>query len=162
MNMRGQEYVDVAQKYLHLARIEASSGFTLIELLVVIAIIGVLAAVIIVSASSARSKGLDAARMSDIHEMKTAMEIYYTDHHTYPQDSTANAGHPIATLSTFLSPTYVGRIASLLISDTDQYAWGSSGQSYAFRVYLSNGTSCKTGMNINTGWWGATVPICNF
>jgi type II secretion system protein G len=59
-------------------------GFTLIELLVVIAIIGMLAAIILASLNSARVKGRDARRISDINALHTALEIYNTDNGQYP------------------------------------------------------------------------------
>ncbi len=59
-------------------------GFTLIELLVVIAIIGLLSAVVFASLSTARMKSRDARRISDLDQIKTALELYYDDHGYYP------------------------------------------------------------------------------
>jgi prepilin-type N-terminal cleavage/methylation domain-containing protein len=52
-------------------------GFTLIELLVVIAIIGILASIVLVSLNGARKKGSDARVISDVQEIRTALETGY-------------------------------------------------------------------------------------
>lgn len=59
-------------------------GFTLIELLVVISIIGLLAAVVLVSLNSARAKARDAKRVSDFHQISTALELFYDAEGRYP------------------------------------------------------------------------------
>lgn len=55
-------------------------GFTLIELLVVIAIIGLLSSLAVVSFSSARNKGNDAKIQSDLNQVRTAAELWASDH----------------------------------------------------------------------------------
>lgn len=63
---------------------EREKGFTLIELLVVIAIIAILSSVVLASLNSARTKGRDAKRISDIKQIKNALEIYRNDFGQYP------------------------------------------------------------------------------
>ena len=59
-------------------------GFTLIELLVVMAIISLLSSVVSASLSNARSKARDAVRLSDIRQISSALELYYSDNGSYP------------------------------------------------------------------------------
>jgi len=61
-----------------------SKSFTLIELLVVIAIIGILATIILASISSARARGRDARRKSDLAQLHRALVLYYQDNEEYP------------------------------------------------------------------------------
>lgn len=59
-------------------------GFTLIELLVVISIIGLLSSIILASLNTARAKGRDAARISDMRQLRIALELYRNDNGSYP------------------------------------------------------------------------------
>ena len=67
-------------------------AFTLIELLVVIAIIGTLASVVLASLNSARTKARDAARIAQLKEIATAMQLFYSDNGFYPRENIEDTG----------------------------------------------------------------------
>jgi len=84
---------------------EASRGFTLIELLVVIAIIGILSSVVLASLNTARKKGRDARRISDLKQIQLALELYY--------DSSDDGSYPAGTMEDLegeLNPDYISVI----------------------------------------------------
>ena len=58
-------------------------GFTLIELLIVVVIIGILAAIAIPKFSATREKAYFAALKSDLKNLASQEEIYYSDNYTY-------------------------------------------------------------------------------
>ncbi len=60
-----------------------SKGFTLIELLIVVVIIGILAAIAIPKFSATREKAYFAAMKSDLKNLASQQEIYYSDEYTY-------------------------------------------------------------------------------
>ena len=60
-----------------------SKGFTLIELLIVVVIIGILAAIAIPKFSATREKAYFAALKSDLKNLASQEEIYYSDNYTY-------------------------------------------------------------------------------
>lgn len=61
------------------------SGFTLIELLVVIAIIGLLSSITMASLQQTRVGARDAKRISELNQIRNALELYYNDYGYYPQ-----------------------------------------------------------------------------
>ena len=62
----------------------SKKGFTLIELLVVISIIGLLSSVVLASLNTARAKSRDARRISDIRQIRNALELYKDSTGYYP------------------------------------------------------------------------------
>ena len=66
-----------------------NKGFTLIELLIVVVIIGILAAIAIPKFSATREKAYFAAMKSDIKNLASQQEIYYSDAYSYTSSTTA-------------------------------------------------------------------------
>src|ERR1700719_1779186 len=82
-------------------------GFTLIELMMVIAIIGLLAAIISVSLASARAKGRDGKRISDLKSIQLALETFYNDYQMYPCDIYSKAYTINASCPAYFNGTYM-------------------------------------------------------
>lgn len=67
-------------------------GFTLIELLVVVAVIGILASVILVGVAAFRGRARDARRISDLGQIRNALELCFTKNGKYPTTAEGLAG----------------------------------------------------------------------
>ncbi len=145
------------------------SGFTLIELLVVIAIIGLLSSIVLASLNTARTKAQDAARMSDVKSLETAMEMYYQDNGGYPTSNGSGNGDVGLSDAMLLSKMaqYIS-MPALLIADGDHYyAYGATSgvqtAGYDMLIYTAKTNSwCRAGtLPGNTGDWGVSTT-CNF
>ena len=66
-----------------------NKGFTLIELLIVVVIIGILAAIAIPKFSATREKAYFAAMKSDLKNLASQQEIYYSDEYSYTGNVTS-------------------------------------------------------------------------
>lgn len=135
-----------------------TKAFTLIELLVVIAIIGILAAVVIASLNSARTKAKDTAIIAQAKQIMTAVEMYYNDNGAYPITGCGiNCGIDLSTLTTFIS-AYISYMPN---SPTLAYAVSSGGSFYGLRVILSTG-SCMAGNAHSQNYWSLGSSPCPF
>jgi prepilin-type N-terminal cleavage/methylation domain-containing protein len=67
-------------------------GFTLLELLMVVAIIGLLTTIIMTSVATARKKANDARRVSDMHQIENALELYHSRFNRYPDSDLQGSG----------------------------------------------------------------------
>jgi type II secretion system protein G len=120
-------------------------GFTLIELLVVIAIIGLLSSVVLASLNTARAKARDAKRFSDLAQVQTALEMYYSDYGSYPVRSGwmgttpscyGGGSNPNAVIPG-LVPTYMPSIPQDPSPALPSYCYlyNSNGADYKFLAY---------------------------
>jgi prepilin-type N-terminal cleavage/methylation domain-containing protein len=138
-------------------------AFTLIELLVVISIIGLLSSIVLSALQTARVKGYDGRRFTDLRNMEQALDSYYQDNGHYPEPASCSDGGAhwctacptiamgvlINSSITGLTPTYVAAIptdpANTALSneggtDSDCYMYSASanGSDYKFIDYHPN------------------------
>lgn len=125
-------------------------GFTLIELLVVIAIIGLLATLSVVALNNARQKSRDAKRVSDIKQIQTALELYFADRNSYPDQTNVVLGSSSASVlsqyndwnSSGSGTTYMGQVPSNPDPNGCAYTYNSvsSGSDYTITFCLEGAT----------------------
>lgn len=60
------------------------NGFTLIELLIVVVIIGILASIAVPKFANTKQKAYEASVRTDLKNLGTSMESYFSDDTTYP------------------------------------------------------------------------------
>ncbi len=154
------------------SKFKTRKGFTLIELLVVVAIIGLLSSVVLASLNSARAKGRDAKRESDLEQLRTALELYYNDNNAYPIGSCitspwwncwGSAGEPRLLPAKYIpsmpqDPSFADNGAACGPSKDGSrlYAYYSdNGQRYILATNLENISTSNS--NYYTGTYGCTT-----
>ena len=143
-------------------------GFTLIELLVVLLIIGLLATISVVALGTARAKGRDTRRLTDVKGIQNALELYFVDQNGYPAVGSATVlGAPTTTgrldatgfgVSTGTgTPVYMVKVPANPTPNGDDYVYTSTEN--------DGTTACTTGpcasytltFNLESGAGGYTT-----
>lgn len=142
-----------------------SRGFTLIELMIVIAVVAILATITVISYNGVQQRARDSERKSDVTQLKVALDKYYAANSQYPAVCPGGEGQgcPVSYLQEPLAP-YLATIPTDPGGTTNEYTYvrgGTSGNAYAIRVKYEATPVCKTGQNVNAGWWGSAIPICS-
>lgn len=129
------------------------NAFTLIELLIVIAIIGVLAAVVLIAINPARrmAQARDSGRKSDIGQMATALQAYFTTNSSYPAGSGAPGGLTALTASGDLK-TITKDPTGGEYTYTVQDAGTSTAESAVYDILEAPTTAGSTGGNAVWCW----------
>ncbi len=121
--------------------IKKNKGFTLIELLVVIAIIGVLAAVVLSSVGSARTKATDAKVQAQLSNMRSQAQLYTGTGTAFPLGTCAT------TVGTLFDTANNG-LGTLLSGLT---LTGTASRCYAAAGLPSNGTAWAVAVATTSG-----------
>ncbi len=127
-------------------------GFTIVELLIVVVVIAILAAITVVAYNGIQQRTRDSARLSAANSIVKALELYYLDNRTYPNQSSTSLD---ADFLPQLKP-YLGQLPKDPLNNSDYY--------YEYRHYVSNyifnsGTGCRSGDYLSTGFWVLAVSF---
>lgn len=110
---------------------QTDAGFTLIELFVVVALISLLASVALIAYQTSRQKARDVRRLSDMTQLASAFELYFSH----------NKGYPSAT-SELVPGTLIMVLTAPQPPDGDCAVWTDfAGRSVADYSYYPSGTA---------------------
>ncbi len=137
------------------------AGFTFIEIIVTVAIISLITTLALISYSNVRIKSRDAARVSSINQLMTALQLYKYDTKSYP--TAVVAGQPLRAGQT----TYIGAIPTNPQPRTDggcadrDFHYAATNDGYMITMCLAEDTgSLKKGVNICTN--GQCQPLADY
>jgi prepilin-type N-terminal cleavage/methylation domain-containing protein len=120
-------------------------GFTLIELMIVVVIIGILASMAVPKFASTKEKAYIVSIKSDLRNLVTAQEAYFSDHLTYT--NTAGLGINFHT-------------SAGVMVDIDQVR-GFGWRATAYHAATSRTCIIYVGRGVDTTDVGEGVPTCN-
>ncbi len=141
-------------------------GFTLIELLVVISIIGILAAFIVASFSSAQQKARDSRRKADLDALKKALELAKNDisGNYYPGCNPAAATCAPSVTLPLLATAYIkavptdpsGSAINYIYTPTPASCTSATCANYSLTACIENANDSQKDAAVNAGCTATT------
>ena len=120
-----------------------TKGFTLIELLVAIAIIGILSSIVLASLDTARAKARDTRRLSDMHQMQVALELYYNSFGIYPKSDLAGCGGWDSSGTPVSAPSFITPLVTKeILSNLSDPMFNDTCGNYAYYRYSAGTYGC--------------------
>lgn len=138
-------------------------AFTLIELLIVIAIIAILAVAFVPNALRAPAKARDAARVSKVGDIQTAVEAYISEKGTIPTSDASKC--LVVAVATTLSvdlpvdPSKLNSCGGAVGTNDDKYYYRSSGTGAAGFYIIGALVEISTSANSTQALGGASPPV---
>ena len=122
--------------------VAVKKGFTLIELLIVVVIIGILAAIAIPKFANTKEKAYVASMKSDLRNLITAQEAYFSDNNSTYAGSTGAMG------TNYKASTGV----TVTITSSTNTGWSATAS--------QNSTTKTCSLTLGGGSTNEGVPIC--
>lgn len=143
--------------------VSVQRGFTLIEMLVVVSLIGVLTTLVAANLNSARERGRDTARKSDLRNLQTALRLYYSDYQAYPANGSGgeisgcgSGGTSVCSWGAVWSDssnTYMSKMPKEPLPDQSyKYQASADKESYTLDSCLENKSDDKGVTTTNLSW----------
>jgi len=138
-----------------------SAGFTLVELLIVVIILAIIAAIVVPQLSASTDDAKVSALDTDLAQMRTAIDLYYQQHGSYPGTATAVSGADCTATKGTAAAAGADAFAEQLtmFTDTTGKACSAKLAGYTLGPYLKTTTPGKTGIPANPITGVATVVV---
>lgn len=80
-----------------------NKGFTFVEVMLVVTILAVISTLVLTSVQYVRISGRDARRISDINQIRNALNLYYSKYSQYPTEITPGQDFQVGSIM-YLNP----------------------------------------------------------